>query len=332
MIDETEILASLDAKTRKRVQLAKEFRLEKQPTPSVGLNLALQGGLAYGRQVLIWGSKSAGKSLFALGIVADVQRQGKSCAWIDAEQAFDASWAERIGVDTKKLLYSDSNAVAKVANDAVAMVRSGVDVLVIDSISTILASSYFDGDEMKNFEDTGQIGTHAKDMGRMSNMILGVNDGTLVIMISQQRTGINATYTKMKPMGGEAMLFNSSTVLKLWSSESDTAALTGEIQSGDKVYAEKIGKKVRWDVEYNKTGPQGLTGTYDMYYKGNTLGIDNVAEIADLGIKYGFIEETGKGWFAINDKKLHGRTDVLRVIKESPEIYNQLKERIYEQA
>ncbi len=332
MTDETE--ARLDPKTRKRVQLAREYAPEKQLTPSVGLNFGLQGGFVYGRQVMVWGPKSAGKTTFCIQLMAMAQKAGKNVALIDAERAYDASWGDRLGLDSSKLLYSDSNNVAKVTNDAVDLVSSGVDILLIDSISTILSMSYFEkgGDELKPFEDTGQIGQQAKDLGKMSNMILGANENTLIILISQQRNAITPMYTSLKPMGGQGIYFNSSTVVKLWSSESDAKALTGEIQSGNKLYSEKIGKVVTWDIERNKTGPEGPTGQYDFYYRGDKLGVDSETEVIDLDIKYGFIDETSKGWYIVNEKKVQGRPGVLRAIREDEGLFESLKERIYEQS
>ena len=111
---EEEILAKLSPKLRNRAKMASDVILEKQATPSVGLNSALRGGIGYGRQSLIWGSKSAGKSTFCLGTIALAQEAGKKAAFIDAEQSFDPAWASRIGVDPTKLLYSDVKTIEDV--------------------------------------------------------------------------------------------------------------------------------------------------------------------------------------------------------------------------
>jgi len=95
-----DILAKLDPKTRARVQSAQDVEVSKQSTPSIGLNMALRGGLPYGRQVLVWGNKSAGKSSFCLQMIAMAQKEGKTCAWIDAEASYDPKWAEELGVDS----------------------------------------------------------------------------------------------------------------------------------------------------------------------------------------------------------------------------------------
>jgi len=94
-----DILARLDPKTRQRIQIAQNVDVQKQLTPSIGLNLALRGGFGFGRQVLVWGNKSAGKSSFCLQMIAKAQKDGKVCAWIDSEASYSAEWAEKLGVD-----------------------------------------------------------------------------------------------------------------------------------------------------------------------------------------------------------------------------------------
>ena len=133
-----DILAKLDPKTRARVQSAVDVNVDKQPTPSIGLNLALKGGLAYGRQILVWGNKSAGKSSFCLQIIALAQKEGKTCACIDAEHSYDPSWAEQLGVDSNKLIYSPAKTVNDMVDVATKLMDAGVDMIVVDSISALL--------------------------------------------------------------------------------------------------------------------------------------------------------------------------------------------------
>ncbi len=156
-----DILAKLDPKTRARVQSAVDVNVDKQPTPSIGLNLALKGGLAYGRQILVWGNKSAGKSSFCLQMIALAQKEGKTCAWIDAEHSYDPSWAEQLGVDSNKLIYSPAKTVNDMVDVATKLMDAGVDMIVVDSISALLPAIYFekDGNEMKDLQDTKQIGS-----------------------------------------------------------------------------------------------------------------------------------------------------------------------------
>ena len=332
MTTEAEILASLDPKTRGRITLARNFKQERQPTPSVGLNRGLRGGLVYGRQALFWGSKSSGKSSVGFQIIGMAQKAGRTCALIDAERTFDDSWAARLGVDPDRLLYSDNNHVHKVANDAVELVSQGVDILMIDSISAVIPMSFLDNDQIKNFEDTGQIGQHAKDLGKMSNMINAVNEKTLILLISQSRTQINPTYSKQKFQGGQAIEFNSSTIVNFFASEAAASGIEGDAVTGDRIFKEKIGKPINWTVEKNKSGPEGQVGTYDFYFQGDNVGVDNISEIADLADKFGFVEQPSKGWYLINgEKKVQGKPGLKRAIREDPELFKTLTEKIYEQ-
>lgn len=331
MTTEAEILASLDPKTRKRLVFARERQVEKQRTPSIGLNKGLKGGLVYGQQSLFWGSKSSGKSSVGFQMMGMAQRAGKTCALLDAERTFDPDWAERLGVDTSKLIYDDSNHVHKVANVAVDLVTGGVDFLMIDSISAILPMSFLDGDELKDFEDTGQIGAQSRDVGKMTNMINGVNDKTLVLLISQSRNVITPTYTKLKFTGGNAVEFNSSTIVRFFASEAAKAAIEGEVTTGDKIFTEQIGKPITWDVEKNKAGPEGQTGSYDFYFQGENVGIDNVSEIADYAERLGLIDKTSASWYEYEGQKINGKNGLKKFIRENPDVFKTLTEKVYEQ-
>ena len=160
-----EILAKLDPKTRARVQIAQEVDAQKQQTPSIGLNLALKGGLGYGRQILIWGNKSAGKSSFCLQMIADAQKSGKTCAWIDSEASYSATWAETLGVDSTQLIYSPAKTINDMVDVGVGLMKAGVDIIVVDSISALLPAIYFEKgtDELKELENTKQIGAESRD-------------------------------------------------------------------------------------------------------------------------------------------------------------------------
>ena len=125
-----EILANLDPKTRQRIQLATNVSAERQKTPSIGLNMALKGGLGYGRQVLVWGNKSAGKSSFCLQMIGQAQKDGKTCAWIDSEHSYDAAWAEQMGVDSSSLIYSSAKTINDMVDVATQLMDAEVDIIV----------------------------------------------------------------------------------------------------------------------------------------------------------------------------------------------------------
>jgi len=286
-----DVLSKLDPKTRQRVQSAVDVQIHKQKTPSIGLNLALQGGLGYGRQVLVWGNKSAGKSSFCLQMIALAQQEGKTCAWIDAEHSYSPEWAEKLGVDSSKLIYSP----AKTVNDM-------VDV----------AAKLMEAD-----------GAEAKDMTHAVKMLNYANKNTLLVLISQQRNQFGSMHASHIPTGGMAVKFFSSTVIKLWSSEAEANAIKAGIKVGDKIIEQRVGRPVNWIIDYNKLGPPNLSGQYDFYYQGDTLGVDRVGETLDVAEMCGIVEKGG-AWYTVNGERFQGRAKAVAYLKENPDVVDNL--------
>jgi len=324
-----DIMAKLDPKTRARVQSAQNVKVHKQLTPSIGLNVALKGGLGYGRQVLVWGNKSAGKSSFCLQMIALAQQEGKTCAWIDAEASYDQSWAEQLGVDSSSLIYSQAKTVNDMVDVSVKLMEAGVDVIVVDSISALLPGIYFekDGNEMKDLQDTKQIGAEAKDMTHAVKMLNYANKNTLLVLISQQRNQFGSMHASHIPTGGMAVKFFSSTVIKLWSSEAEANAIKAGVAVGDKIIEQRVGRPVNWIIDYNKLGPPNLSGQYDFYYQGESLGVDRIGETLDVAEMYGFVEKGG-AWYTINKERFQGRAKAVAYLRENPEIAGKLIEEI----
>ena len=328
-----EALAQLDPKIRSKLATGAGIKTEMQPTPSPGLNRALNGGLPYGRQVLIWGSKSSAKSSLCLQTIGLAQKDGKLCAWIDAEMSYDESWAKSLGVDTDKLIYSQARTINEMVDVAIALMQAGVDLIVIDSITSLLPAIYFekDSDELKSLENTKQIGAESRDFSNAWKMINYANNKekpTLVIAISQSRNNINAMYTSQQPTGGQSTKFYSSTVIKLFSSESDNQALKGKIPVGDKLIEEKVGRKVRWEIQFSKTSPAFQSGEYDFYFRGDNLGIDSVADLVDTAEMNGIIERTGAWYKLENGEKIQGRDAFIKYVKENNQYQNELKDKL----
>ena len=325
-----DILAKLDPKTRQRIQLATEVDIQKQPTPSIGLNSALKGGLGYGRQVLIWGNKSAGKSSFCLQMIGLAQKEGKTCAWIDSESSYSASWAEQLGVDSSQLIYSPAKTINDMVDVATDLMDAGVDIIVVDSISALLPAIYFDkdGEELKQLQDTKQIGAEAKDMTHAVKMLNYANQNTLLVLISQQRNQFGSMHASHIPTGGMAVKFFSSTVIKLWSSEAEANQIKDDVQVGDKLIQQKVGRPVNWIVDYNKLGPPNLSGQYDFYYQGQTIGVDRVAEILDVAEMMGKVERGG-AWYTVLGERLQGRAKAVQYLRDNPEVVDTLEAMIY---
>lgn len=320
-----EILAKLDPKTRQRIQLATEVDVRKQPTPSIGLNLALKGGLGHGRQVLLWGNKSAGKSSFCLQMIGDAQKEGKTCAWIDSESSYSAEWAGRLGVDSSQLIYSPAKTINDMVDVGTDLMTAGVDIIVVDSISALLPAIYFekDGDELKQLQDTKQIGAEAKDMTHAVKMLNYANKDTLLVLISQQRNQFGSMHASHIPTGGMAVKFFSSTVIKLWSSEAEANQIKSDVQVGDKFIQQKVGRPVNWIVDYNKLGPPNLSGQYDFYYQGEMVGIDIVSEVVDIAEMMGYIERGGS-WYTILGERLQGKAKAVAWLRENPDAVEKL--------
>jgi len=331
-ISTEDFLSQLEPSLRKRLSNATDVEITKQKTPSPSLNNALRGGFAYGRQVLVWGNKSAGKSSFCLQMIGEAQKEGKLCAWIDAEQSFDPIWAQKLGVDTDKLIYSEARTINDMVDVATQLMKAKVDILIVDSISALLPAIYFEKDsaELKQLENTKQIGAEAKDMTNAVKMLNYANNQeakTLLVLISQQRNNIGAMYASHMPTGGQAVKFFSSTVVKLWSSESENQAIKGKIAVGDKLIESKIGRIVNWHVDFNKTGPAFISGSYDFYFGSEEIGIDKVADLVDTAELVGVIEKGG-AWYTVFEERLRGRAKVIEYLKQNPDKLKELESKL----
>jgi recombination protein RecA len=335
MTTREEAFALLDPKIRKKLSSGAGFKTEFQPTPSPGLNRALGGGFPYGRQVLLWGSKASAKSSLCLQTIGIAQKEGKLCAWIDAEMSYDEEWAKKLGVNTEELIVSQARSTNDMVDIGVALLKAGVDIIVIDSISSLLPAVYFEKDstELKALENTKQIGAESKDLKHAWMMLNWANNNekpSLIIAISQSRNKISAMYTQPQPTGGESTLFMSSTIVKLFSSSSDSQAIKGKVKVGDKIIEQKLGRRVRWEVVTSKTSAPGDSAEYDFYYRGDSVGVDTVADLVDTAEMMGLVNRTG-AWYILEDgTKLQGRDAFVNKVKEDNEFRMSLEKKLYE--
>jgi recombination protein RecA len=257
------------------------------------------------------------------------QAQGKTAAWIDVEQSFDDAWATKLGVDTENLIVSEAKTTNDMANIGTDLMTAGVDVLVVDSISALLPAIYFEkgSEELKDLENTKQIGAESKDIGNAVKMLNFANKNTLLILISQQRNQISAMYTQLQPTGGQAAKFYSSVVIKLFSSESQKQAIEKKVQVGDKLINQIVGRKILWDVQFSKTSPPFQQGEYDFYFRGPDLGIDSMADLADTCVELGIIEKGG-AWYTCEGERYQGRDKLVLGIKEDLDMQEALIEKV----
>ena len=329
-----EVLAQLNPKLRKTIMIGDSVPpTEYAETTSFGLNRALAGGLPYGRQVLIWGSKSSAKSSLCLQMIGLAQKEGKICAWIDAEMSYDKNWAESLGVDTSKLIVSQCRTINEMVDIGTNLMNAGVDMIVVDSITSLLPAIYFekDSEELKQLENTKQIGAESRDFSNAWKMLNYANNKvkpTMLVLISQSRNNISAMYTSQQPTGGQATKFYSSSIIKLFSSESDNQAIKGKIKVGDKLIEEKIGRKILWQLQFSKTSPGFQSGEYDFYFRGNDIGIDSIGDLVDTAESVGLVNRTG-AWYQLEDgTKVQGREGFVNRVKEDLELQESLKNKL----
>lgn len=332
MTDLSEVLAGLNSNLRKNILLGNELSYEKQPLPSVKLTNALNGGLPYGRQVLVYGSKSSAKSSMMLEMVGMAQRDGKVCAWIDAEMSYDTAWAERLGVDTSQLIVSEARSVNDAVDTSVALMGAGVDVIVIDSITSLLPGVYFEKTgALKDLDDTGQMGQESKDWSRACKILNYANNRTkptLLVLISQARQNLQA-YGMMTPTGGNAVKFYSSVVIKLTSKESANEAITSKTQVGNKLIEIPVGRSVEWLITFSKTSPAFVGGNYNFYYHGEKVGIDKEGEVLSEAVTYGLVDKPEKSsWYSINGTKVQGEPAAVDYLRHNPEVMHELERQL----
>lgn len=326
-------MARLGKKTRMRVEAASNLEIKKLELASIGLNAALLGGVGVGRQTLVWGNKSAGKSSICLQSIGLAQKAGLSCAWIDSESSFDPRWAASLGVDTDELIVSPVKDIDSWTAISCDLMKEGIDVLVSDSISSLIPSTFFEKEDQlkEGLEGTRQIGTMSKELGIAVNKFNYVNKKTALILISQARNKFNTYGAQLQPMGGEAMKYYSSTVIKLWSSASEREQIMTDVTRGDKIISTAVGRPVTFTVEFNKIGPPNKTGQYDFYYGGDYVGVDQIGEIADLAEKLGIIHKGG-AWYSYGDEKFQGRQKMVTWLRDNQAIAEEITQKVLSSA
>jgi recombination protein RecA len=324
MSDINEILSRLSPEMRKKVKKASEIKEEKIELPSIGLTRALEGGLRFGTQAMFWGNRSSGKTALAMGVVGIAQKMGKSAALVDAEGSYGPEWFKTLGVNTDELAVVREKSMEGVANTTVELIKNKIDVVVIDSISTLLPASYFDDGELKTLEKTGQIGAFSKDIAKMLGMFNYVNDDhTLVIVLSQVRNQIGSYGASLGPMGGKSVEHLNTTSIKLWTNLSEKEALTGDVSDGDYVFNQITGRKVTWTLDKDRGPNMGMSGEYNLYTSGDHPGIDRLGEMVDYGVKYGKIHKGG-AWYTAYGDKFQGKAALVKHFREHPELQEKL--------
>ncbi len=293
--------------------------LEKIPsvsTGSLGLDVALGiGGLPYGRIVEIYGPESSGKTTLTLQVVAEAQRQGKTCAFIDAEHALDPIYAEKLGVNVDGLLVSQPDTGEQALEIADMLVRSGaVDVIVVDSVAALTPKAEIEG-EMGD----SHVGLQARLMSQALRKITGnvKNANCLCIFINQIRMKIGVMFGNPETTtGGNALKFYASVRLDI--------RRTGAVKAGDEV----VGNETRVKVVKNKVAPPFKQADFQILYG---TGIYRMGEVIDMGVKLGLVDKSG-AWYAYQGNKIgQGKANAAKYLEDNPEVAAEIEGQIREQ-
>jgi recombination protein RecA len=289
------------------MRLGKRERVEIEtiPSGSLGLDIALgTGGLPRGRVVEIYGPESSGKTTLALHAVAEAQKRGGTCAFVDAEHALDPTYARKLGVNIDDLLISQPDAGEQALEIADTLVRSGaVDILVIDSVAALVPRAELDG-EMGDVQPGSQARLMSQALRKLTASISRSN--TMVIFINQIRMKIGVMYGSPETTtGGNALKFYASVRLDI--------RRIGAIKERDEV----IGNQTRVKVVKNKLAPPFKQVEFDIMYG---EGVSKTGELIDLGVKAGVVEKSG-AWFSYDSQRIgQGRENAKTFLKQNPEM------------
>ena len=291
--------------------------IEGVPTGSLGLDMALGiGGLPKGRIIEIYGPESSGKTTLALSVIAQAQKTGGTCAFIDAEHALDPSYAKKIGVDLENLLISQPDAGEQALEITDTLVRSGaIDVLVVDSVAALVPKAELEG-EMGDSHMGLQARLMSQALRKLTSTIARSN--TLVIFINQIRMKIGVMFGNPETTtGGNALKFYASVRIDIRS--------IGKIKDKEDI----IGSQTRVKIVKNKVAPPFKVVDFDIMYG---EGISKTGEIVDLGVKANIIEKSG-AWFSYNGSKIgQGRENAKTYLRDNPDIALEIENKIKAEA
>jgi recombination protein RecA len=291
--------------------------IEVIPSGSLGLDMALGiGGLPRGRIVEIYGPESSGKTTLALHAIAEAQRLGGTCAFIDAEHALDPIYARKLGVDVDNLLISQPDAGEQALEIADTLVRSGaIDVLVVDSVAALVPRAELEG-EMGD----SHMGLHARLMSQALRKITGSvsRSKTMLIFLNQIRMKIGVMFGNPETTtGGNALKFYASVRLEI--------RRIGQIKDRE----EMVGNQTRVKVVKNKLAPPFRQVEFDIMYG---EGISKVGEIIDLGVKAGIVEKSG-AWFSYDSTRIgQGRENAKQFLRDHKDMALAIEKRVRDDA
>jgi len=287
------------------------MKVATTPTGSLSLDLALGGGLPKGRLIEIFGAEGGGKTTLTLHCIAEAQKKGGICAFIDAEHSLDPAYAAKVGVDIENLLISQPDNGEQALEMTDTLIRSGaVDLVVIDSVAALVPRAEVEG-EMGD----QTVGLMARMMSQGCRKLASTagKTGTTIIFINQIREKVGVIYGSPETTpGGRALKFFASVRLRVSRGEA--------IKNG----TEQIGNRTKVSIPKNKIAPPFREAEFDLVYG---KGINKYGDILDLGVKYEFIAKTG-AWFTVGEERFQGRDQTRAYLEENPEVAEEMEEQI----
>jgi recombination protein RecA len=291
----------------------KPMEIEAISTGSIGLDIALGiGGLPKGRVIEIYGPESSGKTTLTLHVIAEAQKKGGICAFIDAEHALDTTYAKKLGVNLQDLLVSQPDTGEQALEICDTLVRSGaVDIVVVDSVAALTPKAEIEG-EMGDLQPGAQARLMSKALRKLTGSIS--KSKTMVIFINQIRMKIGISYGSPEvTTGGNALKFYASVRLDI--------RRTGSIKEKEDV----VGNETRVKVVKNKVAPPFKQVEFDIMYG---EGISKMGELIDLGVKAGIVEKAG-AWFSCDSQRLgQGRENSKTFLRNNPELAAKIEQSI----
>ncbi len=281
--------------------------VETVSTGSLGLDIALgAGGLPLGRVVEIYGPESSGKTTLTLEVIAQAQKEGKVCAFVDAEHALDPIYAEKLGVNINELLVSQPDTGEQALEICDMLTRSGaIDIIVVDSVAALTPKAEIEGD-MGDSHMGLQARMLSQAMRKLTSNLKKSN--TMLIFINQIRMKIGVMFGNPETTtGGNALKFYASVRLDI--------RRIGAVKNGDEI----VGNETRVKVVKNKISPPFKQAEFQILYG---AGINNLGELIDLGVKNGFVEKAG-AWYSCNGERIgQGKANAVKYLEEHPEMAN----------
>ncbi len=296
---------------------AGDQQIETIPSGSLGLDLALGiGGLPRGRVVEIYGPESSGKTTLALHAVAEAQKRGGTCAFIDAEHALDPVYARKLGVDVDNLLLSQPDGGEQALEICDTLVRSGaVDIVVVDSVAALVPRAELEG-EMGD----AHVGLHARLMSQALRKLTGsvAKSHTMLIFLNQIRLKIGVMFGNPETTtGGNALKFYASIRMEI--------RRIGQIKDREEV----VGNQTRVKVVKNKLAPPFRQVEFDIMYG---EGVSKVGELIDLGVKAGVVEKSG-AWFSYDSTRIgQGRENAKQFLRDHKDMAEAIEKRVRDQS